>query len=252
MIRSADDDIYPGPRRILDNDRVAVLSGGSGARQLQIVKLPWPKIDAALKALSSDVPAHVKPGQTVTLQIEVGAVRSGTPEQAKVELLKTVTERLEADGIKVADGQPVVISLRYSEEAGATLNEVAGGGPGAPPGPGPGPFGGVATGKTVQGTKAFCDVAYKIAGSNTPFWFNRIDLDPRHIIVRGEASAAKAREATFGMLKSQLIQQPIPYFVPKDSTLATLPGVTQLAAASATAPARTSKATPKPTRRGEQ
>lgn len=255
MIRPADEDIYPAARRVLDNDHVAVVTGAwLGERRVQILKLPWPQIDGSLKAMTSDAAAHLKPGQTISLEVTVADVRSGTPDQTKTDIVQALTERFAGDGIKVEPGAPVVLTVRYSEQTGATLHEVESkAGPGGVPMP-PGPFGGnaVKTGRTVQGTKATCDVAFKLAGATTPFWSNRIEMDPKNLIVTEQPSAAAARSATFGMVKSSLLQQPIPYFVPKDASLAALPGSTQLPGSSATSPGGSGRATPKETRRGQQ
>jgi|GEM_PF-3227851 len=252
IIRPADEDIYPPARRVLDNDHVAVALGPfNGTKKISVLKLPWAQIDGSLKALAENTEAHVRPGLSVTLEVEVGQVRQGTPDQAKADLIAALTERLEADGITVAAGQQTVLSVKYSEREGVTLHEMQSqGGPGGVPGlPGPG-GNAVATGRTVQGTRALCDIAFKIAGRTTPFWANHIDMDPKTIIVREQASDAAARSATFRMVKGALTQQPIPYFVPKDPNLAALPGTTQLPAS--TPPAQpANRATVKPTTRGK-
>jgi hypothetical protein len=255
MIRPADDDIYPSARRVLDNDHVAVVTGSwLGARRVEILKLPWRQIDGSLKAMASDAAAHLKPGQSISLDVTVADVRSGTPDQTKTDIVQALTERFTGDGIRVESDAPVVLSVRYSEQIGATLHEVESkAGPGGLPLPS-GPFGGnaVKTGRTVQGTKATCDVAFKLAGAATPFWSNRIEMDPHHLIVTEQPSAATARSATFRMVKSSLLQQPIPYFVPKDASLAALPGSTQLPGSSTTSTSASGRATPKETRRGQQ
>lgn len=248
LIRPADEDIYPAQRRVLDNDHVAVALGPfNGAKKISLLKLPWARIDAALKRLASNVEAHVRPGSSISLHVEVGPVRQGTPDRAKADLIAALTERLEADGIKVADAQPTILSVKYSEREGATLHEMKSqGGPGGFPGlPG---SNAVATGRTIQGTRAICDVTFKVAGRVQ--WSNQFDMDPHTVIVRDEASDAAARSATFRMVKSALTQQPIPYFVPKDTELATLPGTTQLP--TSTPAAKTAnRATAKPTTRGK-
>ena len=252
MIEDSPADFNPVPRRLLDNDHVTVAAGSSqGERRLAVLRLPWAKIDASLKALAAGAEAHVKPGQSVSLHVEVAAVRAGSPDETKADLVKALTERLEGDGFKVADGQPVTLSVRYNEEAGATLNEMASQGGRGPGGsPAAGPFGNtVATGKTIQGTKAFCEASLQLAGSKEPLWSTRIESDPHHLIVHQDASDAAARSATYGMMKTNLTQQLMPYFVPKDDSLASLPGTTVLKGKAESAPQN--RATPKPTRRGK-
>ncbi len=208
---------------------------------IEVVALPWPKVDASLKAIASKAPAHVRPGQPVTVKVDVDAVRFGNAEEVRKALTQTLTERLAAEGIPVANGQSVVLHARYGEAAGKTLNEMQGGGP--LPG-----FGGTPTGRTVQATKAGCEIAWEVPGLGS-VWSDRIDFDPSNLMVRGEATDAKAREAAFGALRHSLNGLAIPYFIPKGGGLATLPGVTVIS--SDAAPPTANRASVKKTTRGQ-
>jgi len=241
--RPAPGDIYGAPRVLIDADRMLAVVGPPEARRLEIIPLPWAKVDAAQKAIEAKAPAHVRPGQAVSLKVEVGKVRFGTPAGTRDELIKALTERLDAEGIEVAEGKPTVLHVRYTEAAGETLQEMKGNGPL------PGFGGGTPTGRTVQATKASCDLAWEVAASKKPLWSDHMDFDPRNLMVRGEASDAKAREAVFGMIRGGLAGKLLPYFIPKDAALATLPGVTVMPAAK---DKRTNKATAKPTMRGKK
>ena len=240
--RPADGDFYPGPRILLDADRMLATVGPPEARRLQVVPLPWAKIDGALKVIEGKAPAYVRAGQPVSLKVEVGKVRFGTPEGTRAEIVKALTERLAAEGIEVADGKETTLHARYSEAAGATLQEMKGNGP--LPG-----FGGTPTGRTVQATKAVCELAWEAAGVKKPLWYDRIDFDPKNLMVNGEATDAKAREAVFGMIRGGLTGKLMPFFIPKDTTLTTLPGVTVMPTGKER---RTNKATTKPTMRGKK
>lgn len=225
FVLNAPDDFSPLPRCVLSADRllVATSQGFGRALPMQVLKLPWAAIEASLKAMSGKEAAIVRPGQAVSLQVEVGAVRGGTPEQTKADLVKLFTERLAADGVGVAEGQTTVLKLKYEETTGTVLNEVVGGRPG-PLG------GGVATGRTVQGTRGICHLEYTGPGGEA-FWANVLDLDLKTVASIKQPSEAAARDATFAVLTRQLRQQPIPYFVPKDLKLVPLPGSTQLPSA---------------------
>ena len=241
--RPAQGDFYPGPRILLDADRMLATVGPPDSRRLEVIPLPWAKIDAAQKAIEAKAPAHVRPGQAVSLKVEVGKVRFGTPEGTREQILKALTERLDADGIEVADGQPTVLHARYSEAAGETLREMTSNGP--LPG-----FGrGTPTGRTVQATKAACDLAWEVSGSKKPLWTDHLDFDPKNLMVQGEATDAKAREAVFGTVRGGLTGRLLPYFLPKDAAVASLPGVTVMPAGAAK---RSSKAAAKPTMRGKK
>jgi hypothetical protein len=225
LVLNAADDFSSLPRCVLSADRVLVATsqGFGRAQPMQVLKLPWTTIEASLKAMSGNEEAIVRPGQAVSLQVQVGAVRAGTPEQTQGDLIKILTERLAADGIRVADGQTTVLTLNYEETTGVLLNEVVGGRPG-PRG------GGVATGRTVQGTRGICHLEYTGRGGEV-FWANLLDLDLKTVVGVKQPSEVAARDATFAVLTRQLRQQPLPYFVPKDPKLVALPGSTQLPSA---------------------
>lgn len=239
--RGAKGDYEIGQRIMADNDRMLTVNGKRGNHWIEVVTLPWPKVDASLKAIEAKAPAHVRPGQPVSLKVDVDAVRFGNAEEVRAALTQTLTERLAAEGIPVAPGQPAVLHARYGEAEGKTLNEVKGRGP--LPG-----FGGTPTGRTIQATKAGCEIAWEVPGLGS-VWSDRIDFDPSNLMVRGEATDAKAREAAFGALRHTLNGLAIPYFLPKGGGLATLPGVTVIA--SDAAPPAANRATVKKTTRGQ-
>jgi hypothetical protein len=241
MFRGGPGDFEIGYRVMADNDRMLAVVGKRGDHRLEIVTLPWAKVDAALKGIEAKAPAYVRAGQPVTVKVDVDAVRFGNAEEVRKALYQTLTERLAADGIPVANGQTTVLHARYGEAQGKTLNEVKG------RGPLPGFRGGTPTGRTVQATKAECDIAWEVPGIGA-VWTDRIDFDPSNLMVRGEATDAKAREAAFGALRYSLNGLRLPYFIPKGGALATLPGVTEISSASQPP---TNRATTKQTTRGQ-
>jgi hypothetical protein len=241
IFRDGEGDFYPEPRILIDNDRMLTVAGPTNDRRLEVVALPWKQVDKALKAIEAKTTAYVRPGQPVSLKIDIGEVRFGAADQTRAGITKTLVDRLAAEGIPVAEGQPAVLHITYGEAASAVLREMKSNGP--LPG-----FGGTPTGRTVQATKALCSISWELAGQRTPIWAERLDFDPTNLMVQGEATDAKARDAAFGALKYNLAGVPLPYFIPKFSSLSTLPGVTTLSTAKATAG---NKATAKPTRRGQ-
>jgi WD40 repeat protein len=233
-------DFSPDPRMLIDEDHMIITTGPRTARRIEIATLPWKTIDGALKAIEANTPAHVKPGQAVSLVVDVGNLRFGTPAQTREGIIKSLTERLKLEGIPVADGQATVLHIRYGEAAGEVLREYRSNGPMMG-------FGGTPTGRTVQATKALCSVAWELTGQKKPLWASQLDFDPSSLSIRGDASDAKAREAAFGVLQIRLAGVQFPYFIPKANTVASLPGTSVLG--SSTVP-KTNKATTKPTTRG--
>lgn len=238
--RGGPGDFEVGYRVMADNERLLSIVGKTGNHRLEIIPLPWAKIDASLKAIDAKAPAFVRPGQPVTLKVDVDAVRFGNAEEVRAALTKTLTERLAGDGIPVAPGQAAVLHATYGEGQGKTLNVVEGRGP--MPG-----FGGTPTGRTVQATKAECAIAWEVPGLGA-LWAERIDFDPTNLMVQGEATDARARDAAFGALRHRLNGLPIPYFLPKGGQLTSLPGVTVISSAD---PPAVKRATARPTTRGQ-
>src|SRR5262249_36540000 len=62
----------------------------------------------------------------------------------------------------------------------------------------------------------------------TKIYEHTVNLDPSMLTIRGEGEITpdKAREQVFAILKRQLAGLPMPYFVPTDKSLATLPMTT--------------------------
>ena len=80
----ADVFVYTQCVHLLDNDHALAGLGGKGVpHRLEVVSLPWPKIDATLKAIESDAPALLRPGGSLSLQFQIGAVRHATPRRPR-------------------------------------------------------------------------------------------------------------------------------------------------------------------------
>lgn len=103
---------------VLPKGVVAVAVGAGGevvtVPDLNLVRIPLDRIDQACRDLSR-AEAYVKPGQPVSLKIEVKATVVDTPEQAKAVLEKAFTERLRTVGIPVSAGQPTTLVIEYRE-----------------------------------------------------------------------------------------------------------------------------------------
>lgn len=231
-VQSAEDDLLPAARRFVDNDRLAVSTGpGHGLRRVQHVLLPWKRIDASLAALETDAPALLKPGQAVSLEIEMGELRGGTVEATRDKLADGVAAALAERHIDLAEEAPVILVMKYREEQGEELEEIAGSGfPGLPsPGvPRPGLPGAGGTGRKLNATHIFCELALRRSDKPTILWTNSIDLNPRTLFIQGDFTDAGARESSLGQLSRTLAEQAFPYFIPSAEGLTTLPGLTKL------------------------
>jgi WD40 repeat protein len=239
--------IYSQAVKLLDNDHaLAALKARTGGR-LEVVALPWPQIDASLKAVETNAPALLKSGGSLSLKFSIGNVRFSTAKEVEAGLTEAIRDGLAAEGITVADGQPVVLQVKYAEEPGPPYRIL---GPGA------------SGNQSVTSTRFTTELSLIVPGTKGPVWTDqKIETGLGRFTTSrktgGRVDEAGMREGGFEGVKESVKSLGLPYFIPRpqDKNLAMLPGTTVLAA-SAT-PTRTSETNPnntkldKPTTRGQ-
>jgi WD40 repeat protein len=202
------------PRRTLAGGWI-VQAGPHARTSLRFLPMPTTEIDASLAALEEKTPAHLRPGSSVSLEIAVGKLRAGTPEDTQKRLSEIFTERFQGDKISVADGQPLVLKVEYSETEGSTLTERKG-------------IAGPATGRTVQSTKIHLKMTLVSSDGSESFFTDEIETDPHGVtVISKELNEANVRDSVFRQLLYSLSATPIPYFVPQHEGMSKLPGVTE-------------------------
>ena len=236
-----------GHNRMLEPDHVVTAFGqyGAGGGRLKSVPLPWLKVDASLKAMSGAEPVILRPGTPVALDVSLAGLNNASPEQTRESLVKALTGYVETSGMTVAASAPITLRVRYGESVGETLQEMRSNGPI------PSPFGGTPTGRTVQATKANCEIAWIKTGQRRPLWSRRFEYNPSMLHIQGELTDAKVRDQIFNTVLVMLGGEPLPYFIPAESdadTLVMLPGRTSLVDE---APKPRNVASKKSTRRGQ-
>ncbi|MCA9155133.1 MAG: hypothetical protein KDA38_10125, partial [Planctomycetales bacterium] len=190
--------------------------GPYNQKRLRFVPIPWDQINASLAALEQSGAAHLSPGKSVSLNLQVGELRYGTEPDTRERLAEIFGKRFDGDKISVADGQPVELKVVYNEAAGETLQERQG-------------FFGPATGRTVQSTNVSMQLALGLADGSQTFWTDTVVYNPRSVTVRAEeANEATVRDAIFQQLLFTLSETPIPYFVPQAANQTMLPGTTRI------------------------
>lgn len=195
-------------RRLVPGGFILV-DGPRKATRLKFVPIDLPEIREWLAKMEEDEDAVVAPGKTVSVSVQVGALRGGDPQSTQSALVETISKRLALDGVTVTPGQPVVLKVEYRESAGATLSE----GPRRPPS-------GVSTpsaggGRTVDATKAQLEFTLGPAEGKAVYWSDTLDVDPQFLILRGDVSAQGARNAMFDQLLARLYGVPFPYYLTK-------------------------------------
>lgn len=217
-------------KRMLTPAGLIVSTGGNRGRKIQLLEFPAAALEKSLEAYRSDVPAVIKPGEKVRVKVTVSEVRFGKPEDAKKAIQDVLASRLADDGLEVADDGNTQLTLKYKELAGKTLQEVKGGtifGGGTP------------TGRTVQSTSGEVEIVWTTSDSKTKLYEHKFNLDPSYLSLRetkGDPTDAAVRQQVFEILKLQLAGLPMPYFVPTDKSLVTLPMTTTSTMAAPSSP----------------
>lgn len=115
IVRNRSDSGRQMVSRVLSNDQVLVMRGDDEAREMMPVRIPWDKIRDKLKLIRTDEPVDLKPGATISLQTEVGEVRSASREEVDSALKASVAKILQISGLSEAADQPVRLVLRHVE-----------------------------------------------------------------------------------------------------------------------------------------
>jgi hypothetical protein len=198
------------PHKLLDNEHLVATQGDFSTRNLVTVEIPRKAIAAAAASLNGGAAALLKPGDTVELRVEVGAVRFSNPGEVVAEIEKNVAQRLKDGGLTVGAGGQAVLSVKYSEGQGNELRVVEG----------RGPFG-KDTGQRVQETVAILEA--RLTSGGKTIWEETAKRGNPHHIMGNVVSDAAVRDATFKGIAYMLRTLQIPYFVPADENAIRLP-----------------------------
>ncbi|HBL42893.1 MAG TPA: hypothetical protein DDZ90_05810 [Planctomycetaceae bacterium] len=184
---------------------------------LVTVPLPREEIQQSLAAYDSKSEAYLGVGQQVSLEVNVGEIKFGKPDEVKSILSDVITQRLKTEGFEVAADQPIVFKIEYQEQAGNTLQLAKNVKPSVQ-----NPLGRVATGQTLETTAALFELSWIDQESQKTLWSKKVAINPRVLFLR-EATAEGARTEMFENLQGRLRAELIPYFIPKDDKLKMLP-----------------------------
>lgn len=215
-------EVYLTPKYLLAETATALRDAKGRALlnrkpKLVPVKIPEQKIADSLAAYQSQSEAILGAGQQVSIDVTVGNLKFGDHDEVKSVLAEVMQQRLETDTFKVAADQPVVLKIEYQEQDGNKLQMTKRG----RPGPG-NPLGETPTGETLQATAAAFKLSWVDTASKRTLWSTEALVNPRFLILRN-ATAEEARTKMFEGLQNRLMAESIPYFIPRDKKLASLP-----------------------------
>jgi hypothetical protein len=177
--------------RFLDADRLLCLRGRGHERKLADITIPWDRIDAALRAVNTDQPRHLGPGESVSLQVQVGRVLPGASEKdVRSAIEYIIGKRLESERISVAPKQPTQLLINYFEEPS-------------------------------RGSSAKqCELKLRMLINH-----GERDVFTANVIADAQGEGEEMRQFLYWHLANRLRQTPLPYFIPKSVQLTSLPAI---------------------------
>lgn len=200
----------------LDADHLIVTQGGNRNRALTSVEIPRKAIHASVAALNAGAEAYLSPKTFVSIQVQAGQIRTGSPQQAAVEVERVISDRLKAAGLQVGPGGPSVMVAKYSEFP-ETIQRLVTDSFGRPI------FDarGIPSTQQVQTTRAELQLSLVPVGQSDSIWSAQTSAT-------ADPSFGSKGGTIFDSVANQLKGVPIPYFIPKDNGLPSLPVVSEL------------------------
>ena len=193
------------PRPFLDADHVLGTRGGSGPRERALRQAPAGRTAGRAEALTSGQEALLKPGDTVSISVEVGDTRFADKAGVANQLQELLAKRLADGGLKVGPNSPLAMTLKYSESQGQQLKVTSGLGPFAKQ-----------TGQTVQETLVVLDAKLFHQATKKVLWERTEKKGNPHMLSGTEVSDQAVRKQTFGMVQYLLSSMSLPYYVSAD------------------------------------
>ena len=187
-------------------DGLLVPAGSLIDRQLTLIPVPWSSIRSSIAAADNDTSALLRKEGSVSVQVEVGALSHGDATQTATALKESLTTRLAADGLTVADGSPITVYARYSEKAGQMAQNM------------------LDRNQQVQTTNSLITLEWRGSGG-APLRTLELTVNP-HLVRVKEFTAVAYRDAVFEKAIKQIDSCQFPYYIPSGKDEQSLPGLT--------------------------
>lgn len=186
--------------------------------QLESYAIPWKEIRESIANLNDTRATLLGPAKPVSIKIDFSGQLGGDAAQTANEIAGALGQRLQRDGIKVADGQETVFHLKFSEQAGDTLPIYER--------QSPFDFRGNDTGRKATERKGSLVVELTAKGETAPLWREALDATSARSF-QEDINDASIRKTMLESLTRQIRELYLPYYVPKDEQRLALPVVFQ-------------------------
>ena len=215
---------YNHPVVVLDADHVIVSGGSPNNGQVAAIKIPRDELAKATKAIADKVDCVIGPYSPISIVYEVGEPRFASRQDVTNQLHTTLTGRLTKLGISVAENQPVILKVVYTEVAGQTIEYTEGRGFGPPiprpPGFPRSPFDKPGT-KVVE-TKHVYSIVLERKGDARLLWAANITQEAPDNL-KGDTTEVNVRNTSFEAVKLRIGGFVLPRFIPVDPAIPSLP-----------------------------
>jgi hypothetical protein len=186
--------------------------------ELQVIQIPWERINASLQAMRDGVPAILSPAKPVSINLQLGGLRGDQQETAKI-LGDALVERLGRDGVRVERGQSTTFQVKFAEKAGDQL----------PIYERQSPFDrhGRDTGRRATEAQGSLVLELLAPGQPQPLWRDSLTAANATSFSQEVINDATVRKSMLENLAREIRELKIPYFIPESEELLALPVVIQ-------------------------
>jgi hypothetical protein len=194
------------PVKMVDQGSILAHIGDHNNGELTKIAIPWEQIQQSLGGENWESLALVKPGDSLSVSVDVFNVRFAQPQEVANVIGTALTKRIERSKFKVGPDKEVILKAVYNEEQGANKRVVER--------RGFSPFGGRDTGMTVNDTKGKLEIKIVTKGKGEVVWEQTIYSDGGSTI-KDDVSDAGVRKQMFDMLSYRVNQLALPTMIPK-------------------------------------
>ena len=224
---------YNNWQRLLTRSGLIGLSAERTPSKLQVLPFPSEKLMQALAAYQGDANALVKLGAKVAVDVEVGEVLFGKSEDVKQKIEKLIAGRLAEDGLEVGDDAATVLKARYTETVAQASPEIKK----------------IFPENRVALTLGQLTIVWTSKDAKRSIYESVFNFDPYfqdyeevdilgkqassavNLRMKGQLTETTSQQMVFEALELRLAAARMPYFVPIDKSLLSLPAITKSASA---------------------
>lgn len=212
-------------KRILTPSGMIACPKERGGSKLQLIPFPREKLIQSVAAYRGDAPAMVKRGAKVDLAVKIDKVLYGKPEDAKEAIKQLVVARLQNEQLEVGDEAASVMTVKYNEVVADATPEIKK----------------IFPENRVPLTRGQLTIKWTSKDGKSPIYEEVLDIDPymyeqeegmilgsdassvMNVRMRGQLTEQTAQKLVFEILNLRLTAARLPFFVPSDESLLTLP-----------------------------